>query len=123
MNLSFEQPLHYGRLHCQGNDFLFRNSQKSKLPDNNQFQPDMSNKTGTGTFKLLYCTVDIEHCQSYIHHTLVQVMKDEWDMKVGRMLTNVNIFFHHQQRRPYKKLASITFSTLLHSLVKSNCDQ
>ena len=52
MNLSFEQPLHYGRLHCQGNDFLFRNSQKSKLPDNNQFQPDMRNKTGTGTFKL-----------------------------------------------------------------------
>ena len=57
MNLSFEQPLHYGRLHCQGNDFLFRNSQKSNLPDNNQFQPDMRNKTGT--FKLLDCTVDI----------------------------------------------------------------
>ena len=72
MNLSFEQPLHYGRLHCQGNDFLFRNSQKSKLPDNNQFQPDMRNKTGTGTFKLLDCTVDIEHCRSYIHHSLVQ---------------------------------------------------
>ena len=58
-----------------------------------------------------------------IHHALVQIMKDEWDMKVGQMLTNVNIFFHPQQRRPYKKLASITFSTLLHSLVKSNCDQ
>ena len=58
MNLSFEQPLHYGRLHCQGNDFLFRNSQKSKLPDNNQFQPDMTNKTGT--FKLLDCTIDID---------------------------------------------------------------
>ena len=58
-----------------------------------------------------------------IHHTLVQIMKDEWDMKVGQMLTYVNISFHPQKRRPYKKLASITFSTLLRPLVRSNCEK
>ena len=58
-----------------------------------------------------------------IHHALVQIMKDEWDMKVGQMLTYVNISFHPHKRRPYKKLASITFSTLLRTLVRSNCEK